>query len=129
MRFTWKGLQWENLDRGFKRLDRAMSNADWRIKYPEEKLEVLARQFSDEVAKWNKEIFKPVTKQKRRIMSRLEGIQRAPNYRCNPFFEKLEKRLNNELEDMLDREELMWKQKVREQWVVEGDRNTKYFHT
>ena len=34
-----------------------------------------------------------------------------------------------ELEELLNRDELMWAQKVRTNWILHGDRNTKYFQT
>ncbi|XP_057730133.1 uncharacterized protein LOC130945432 [Arachis stenosperma] len=46
-KFTWKGPKWEGLDRVFKRLDRALSNASWRTRFQEAKVEVLSRSHSD----------------------------------------------------------------------------------
>lgn len=41
----------------------------------------------------------------------------------------IEKDLRKELEVVLDNEELLWKQKARNDWITNGDRNTKYFHS
>ncbi|RYR04937.1 hypothetical protein Ahy_B06g084751 [Arachis hypogaea] len=79
--------------------------------------------------KWNKDVFGHVGRQKRRLINRIEGIQRASSYGKNPFLEKLEAKLNEELEDILDKEEVLWMQKSRDLWVVDGDRNTRYYHT
>nr|XP_025625613.1 uncharacterized protein LOC112717905 [Arachis hypogaea] len=134
-RFTWRGPQWENLDKVFKHLDRALCNSDWRLRYQEAIVDVLARVNSDhhpilvhmnpkgmvikdkpfryeamwelhpnfkgfveekwkgqthhngalnllmkDLAIWNKEVFGHIGKQKRKILSRLSGIQRAPSY-------------------------------------------------
>ena len=32
-----------------------------------------------------------------------------------------------ELEELLNKEELLWAQKARSKWILKGDKNTKYF--
>ncbi|KAF7822054.1 reverse transcriptase [Senna tora] len=39
-----------------------------------------------------------------------------------------EKEVRKDLEDKLAKEEILWAQKARQLWLVEGDRNTKYFY-
>lgn len=34
-----------------------------------------------------------------------------------------------QLESKLDKEEVLWKQRAKIQWLVEGDRNTNFFHS
>ncbi|KAI9071004.1 hypothetical protein K1719_047036 [Acacia pycnantha] len=51
--FTWKGPKWEGLERVYKRLDR------W------------------DLTKWNKEVFGNIEARKRRLMNRLNGVQRS----------------------------------------------------
>ena len=41
---------------------------------------------------------------------------------------KLEKGLRKELEDCLNKEKIYWRQKSRETWLKDGDRNTTFFH-
>ena len=39
-----------------------------------------------------------------------------------------QKNLQNEWEELCGREEEYWRQKSRELWLQQGDKNTKYFH-
>ncbi|KAE8683472.1 hypothetical protein F3Y22_tig00111208pilonHSYRG00305 [Hibiscus syriacus] len=41
----------------------------------------------------------------------------------------LEMDIRAKLEDILDNEDLFWKQKARSSWFSKGDRNTRYFHS
>ncbi|KAL4391859.1 hypothetical protein AHAS_Ahas03G0287200 [Arachis hypogaea] len=78
---------------------------------------------------WNKQVFGNLFKKKRRILNRIVGIQKVPSYGENPFLEDLEENRAKKLESILDQEELMWLQKSKQQWIVDGDRNTHYYHT
>lgn len=40
-----------------------------------------------------------------------------------------ERQMREELEDLLDKEELKWAKKSRNNWILYGDRNTTYFQT
>lgn len=42
---------------------------------------------------------------------------------------KLESKLQINLDKLLYQEELMWFQRAKVQWMVNGDRNTKFYHT
>ena len=40
-----------------------------------------------------------------------------------------ERQLREEIEMLMIREEIIWAQKARNDWILKGDRNTKYFQT
>ncbi|XLR45110.1 hypothetical protein S83_029770 [Arachis hypogaea] len=46
-KYTWKGAARDGLERVFKRLDKALSNLDWRITFSEARIKVLPRINSD----------------------------------------------------------------------------------
>jgi hypothetical protein len=41
---------------------------------------------------------------------------------------RVEKELKDEIHSLLEQEESKWKQRAKEEWLRNGDRNTKYFH-
>ncbi|KAL4298891.1 hypothetical protein AHAS_Ahas17G0046200 [Arachis hypogaea] len=183
-KFTWRGPVWQNGERIFKRLDRALCNVDWRLRFQEAVVDTLPRvrsdhhpilikckgthnhprekpfrfefmwmqhhdfqpfirqawlgnhhltsaisSFVEKIKLWNRDNFGHLFKQKRTILNRLRSIQNSPRYGKSEFLDSLEERLNGELEAILDREQTFWLQKSRENWIVEGDRNTRYYHT
>jgi hypothetical protein len=46
-KFTWRGPQWNERDRVFKKLDRVLCNVSWRLRYHEGFAKVLPRVQSD----------------------------------------------------------------------------------
>ena len=62
-------------------------------------------------------------------MRRLEGIQwhiQAENKVGG--LRRLEMKLQNEMSEILEQEELLWFQRSRAKWLIDGDRNTKYYY-
>lgn len=43
--------------------------------------------------------------------------------------EEPKKNLKDEIDGLLEQENLKWRQHAKEDWLRNGDRNTKYFHT
>lgn len=85
--------------------------------------------FQQELIRWNRDVFGRIEGRKRRLLNRLNGIQRSMEHRSNLFLVKLEKELEEELLCTLRQEEVLWFQKSRGRWLKEGDRNTRYYHT
>ncbi|XP_016434006.1 uncharacterized protein LOC107760469 [Nicotiana tabacum] len=66
---------------------------------------------------------------KRRILARIAGIQKSPNYQFNSYLLNLESNLTNELDSILKNEEDFWKLKSWINWLNERDANNRFFHT
>ncbi|KAK8683733.1 hypothetical protein V6N13_039784 [Hibiscus sabdariffa] len=64
----------------------------------------------------------------RYITARLRDVQRRLDRNRSSYLVHLESHLQIELEQILDHEELIWKQKYLFDWISLGDQNTSYFH-
>lgn len=51
----------------------------------------------------------------------LEGIQRVLSQLESVYLDHLEKRLMNDMEELLAREEEFWRQKANMQWMTAGE--------
>ncbi|XP_028757951.1 uncharacterized protein LOC114717017 [Neltuma alba] len=86
--------------------------------------------FIQEAQYWNTTVFREIGKTKRCIRSHLSSIRRSLEE--SPFslhLLNLERKLLVEYEDICLSEELLWLQNSRNQWINDGDRNTKFYHT
>ncbi|KAK8615431.1 hypothetical protein V6N13_017021 [Hibiscus sabdariffa] len=74
--------------------------------------------FSVVVKTWNCEVFGIFGKNKRILMARFRRVQRSFDQRRTRIMLKLESKLLEELEIILDQEEQLWKQKSCADWII-----------
>ncbi|XP_074267339.1 uncharacterized protein LOC141590668 [Silene latifolia] len=86
------------------RLDRALCNSEWSVMFSDASVKHLPAFQSDHCCQHHL------------------SIRRTSN------LIKLEANLRKELDEILEREEILWYQKSRVEFLKDGDRNTSYFH-
>lgn len=74
---------------------------------------------------WDRTEFGSVMKKVRELKFELEKLQKQP---FTAAVKENTRKIKLELEGVLDREEILWKQRAKMQWLAEGDRNTRFFH-
>ncbi|KAK8644073.1 hypothetical protein V6N13_013346 [Hibiscus sabdariffa] len=77
--------------------------------------------FSDVATHWNRLVFGSISHRKKALMARLRGVQRCLDRHRTSFLVRLEAKLQADLEQTLDQEEQLWKQKSRSDWISFGD--------
>lgn len=73
-------------------------------------------------------VFGNLFRAKRKVVARLDGIQRTHDYHLNLFLQNFESKLMTNYKGILRHEELHWYQKSRNQWLNWDDRNTRFYH-
>lgn len=99
---------------------------EWR---DDDDLPVDFRRLSVKLQAWNKATFGNIFQRKKRNELRLRGVQRALARRAHDHLIRLERELNEERKLILLQEELLWRQKSRNDWLKARDGNTSFFHT
>ncbi|XP_074314900.1 uncharacterized protein LOC141651074 [Silene latifolia] len=82
---------------------------------------------SEKLQHWNETVFGNIFRKKRELMARIGGCQRELSQGRQGHLIKLEAKLRKELDEILEREEILWYQKSRVNFIKDGDRNTSYF--
>ena len=85
--------------------------------------------FTNKARSWNKNHFGNLFHRKKRIQARLKGIQNSLLISPNSFLVELKGKLRLEYAEVAKLEEEYWAMKARILWLVEGDRNTTFYHT
>ena len=85
--------------------------------------------FTEAIILWNKETFGNIFHRKRRVEARLAGIQKALADGPNAHLLALERVLREKYWVINQQEEDFWSVKSRYNWLIQGDRNTNFFHT
>ena len=93
------------------------------------RLPVAVSTFVDKARIWNKNVFGNLFHRKKRVLARLGGIQTAMSINPNNFLVNLERDLRAKYHEIAKLEEEFWDMKSRITWLVEGDRNTSFYHT
>ena len=79
----------------------------------------------DRLAVWEKDSFGSI---KRTLQAKMKQLQRLEEMFGGGDKEDEIIQLKGEINDLLYKEEIMWKQRSRVHWLKKGDCNTKFFH-
>ncbi|CAM8911363.1 unnamed protein product [Rhodiola kirilowii] len=86
---------------------------------------VRLKKCSQFLKKWNSDHYGNIQKRIEKLKGELETVRVGDRTETNAAREQ---EITNELDDWLLKEEMMWKQRARVEWIKYGDRNTAYFH-
>lgn len=75
---------------------------------------------------WSRNEFEGNKKKMKNLVTKLEGLKQNTNQEENGEEIKL---VEKQIDNMLMEEEIYQKQRSRADWLKEGDKNTKFFHS
>ncbi|KAF7841821.1 reverse transcriptase [Senna tora] len=88
------------------------------------------RNVMSQLKRWNREVLGHIPSKLSDLQRHIKVVQEQVGESVqDDTLLAIEAALRNELEKLLDKEEILWAQKSRQMWLLQGDRNTKYFHT
>lgn len=85
--------------------------------------------FTDQIKRWNKEVYGHISTHKKILSCRLENIKIECDRTNFAYLKQVEMKVREKLKNVLHHEDVLWRQKVRCDWLVLGDRNTKFLYT
>ena len=85
------------------------------------------QQCATELTTWNKKEFGNVTRQKAEQRGRLQVLIQEEDRGSQTVAAEINI-VRRQLNELMAREEHMWRQRAQVQWLTEGDKNTRYFH-
>ncbi|KAA3482036.1 RNA-directed DNA polymerase (Reverse transcriptase) [Gossypium australe] len=85
--------------------------------------------FIASVKDWNRDVYGFLGNRKRKLMRALNNIQKTLEISTSNHLIRKEREMRDELENVLDHKDLLWRQKARCDWLQLGDRNTNFFHS
>ncbi|KAK8712653.1 hypothetical protein V6N13_147885 [Hibiscus sabdariffa] len=85
--------------------------------------------FCSNARDWNRDVFGHICRRKSTLLARIRGIEIATEFPSNhSLLEREQQHLKNDLEVVLNQEEKLWFQRLRSQWICDGNSKTKYYH-